>query len=300
MAQAASRRVLADSPGAGLARSSSARRSPPGGVQGTPRSSARHQSGISTSREICRRDAMFVTADRDMPRACATAVAPPSARIAAGTSIPTGLTPIGSFRQSRCGVPGAAPSATSWVMAKDDAPPDLIRAVGLRLYAARLALGHQLGHDLSQDALASALHVTRGAYANWEQGSRFARVPAMLRLYELFGVPLEWVYAGHLRTVPYDLARLLEECAAQVGAPVGAPVLASSSPVERSRPGRPAARVPSKGSGRGFHEEMPAPLRREDIPISREYLEGTLERWRQQSADQSPSPSPSGKPAGDT
>lgn len=160
-------------------------------------------------------------------------------------------------------------------MARDDAPPDLMRAVGLRLQAARLALSRQLGFDLSQDSLAHALHVTRGAYANWEQGTRFARVPAMLRLYELFGIPLEWIYAGHLRSVPYSVAQLLEECAGEVGAPVGAPVLQFPSATERAGPGRPVARVPSKSrKGPGtLHEADPALIPFESLPIAQSVRE---------------------------
>lgn len=75
---------------------------------------------------------------------------------------------------------------------------------GRRLADTRLALG------LTQEQLAEEIGVTRGALANWEQGSRFPDVAAMMRLYHRRRVPLDWIYIGNPAALPYELAdRLL-------------------------------------------------------------------------------------------
>jgi transcriptional regulator with XRE-family HTH domain len=155
-------------------------------------------------------------------------------------------------------VPLARLGGTVRVMSKDDASPDLMIAVGRRLEAIRLALGEMLRIDMTQDVMANQLGVTRSGYSWWERGGRLAPVPAMLRLEERFGIPLEWIYQGRLRSVPYDLARHLEKYAGFVGAPIGAAV--AEFPTEAApRRGRPPGRTPRAPSGVTLHEPSGEP-----------------------------------------
>ena len=88
---------------------------------------------------------------------------------------------------------------------------------GRRLKAAREHLG------LNQKVMANEIGVERTALTNWEGGNRLPDVLAMVRLMQRFGITLEWVYAGALAGLPYDMARSLEERAIALGASVGTP-----------------------------------------------------------------------------
>ncbi len=132
---------------------------------------------------------------------------------------------------------------------------------GLRLKAARVALA------MRQESLANAVGVGRTALANWESG-RMPDVHAMIRLNERFGIPLEWIYEGRLRTVPFDLAERLQAACAEVGAVVGAPAAEWPMQVER-QPGvarlKAAARVPHQRPARPrtLHESAQKPTPQE-------------------------------------
>lgn len=125
---------------------------------------------------------------------------------------------------------------------------------GLRLKAVRDAL------EIGQEAFASKIGVSRTALANWE-GGRLPDVVAMIRLFQVFGIPIEWVYCGMLRNVPYELAQQLEERAAELNAAVGAPTVEWPMQVER-KPGiaglRPPGAVPRRRKRRNqLHEPPP-------------------------------------------
>jgi transcriptional regulator with XRE-family HTH domain len=139
--------------------------------------------------------------------------------------------------------PQSAAAATIRVMPKPLASSELMTQAGLRLRAARQVL------DVSQEVLAAQIKVERAALANWEQGSRLVSVLAMMRLYQRFGIPLEWIYCGELRQVPYEIGEQLKDEAAKIGAVVGGPVAEWPMAVVR-RPGlaaqKPAAAVPRK------------------------------------------------------
>ncbi len=119
-----------------------------------------------------------------------------------------------------------------------EAPNQLLQAVGLRLTATRLAL------SLTQEAMARAIGVERNAYANWEGGTRLAQVPAMLRLMQRFGISLDWIYAGQLRSVPFEVAQQLVAQATALGAPVDVPggLQEGQEPAPAAPPGRIARR----------------------------------------------------------
>ncbi len=89
---------------------------------------------------------------------------------------------------------------------------------GLRLKAARLVLGVD-----RQDVMANVLGVQPSAYNNWEKGHRLPDVAAMVRLLNRSGVSLDWIFAGELRSMPFDLAAKLQEQAVELGASVAVP-----------------------------------------------------------------------------
>ncbi len=94
---------------------------------------------------------------------------------------------------------------------------------GLRLKAARLVLGVD-----RQDVMANVLGVQPSAYNNWEKGLRLPDVAAMVRLLNRSGVSLDWIFAGELRSMPFDLAAKLQEQAQELGAAIA--VSATLSP----------------------------------------------------------------------
>lgn len=122
---------------------------------------------------------------------------------------------------------------------------------GRRLRAVREALGW------GQERFADEIGVTRTALANWEGGTRLPDVLAMVRLFRKLGVTLEWIYAGEVRHLEYDLAQQLIERAAALNAVVGAPT--AEWPMEvatRNGPhgGAQPARAPRKRSSGTLHE----------------------------------------------
>ena len=104
-------------------------------------------------------------------------------------------------------------------MAKAARPSDIKVMAGLRLRAARIALG-----ILRQEALAKLLGVTPTAYSNYENGTRLPDVYAMVRLLEVTGIGPDWIYGGLLRGVPFELANKLRAAAQKVGANLGGTV----------------------------------------------------------------------------
>ena len=122
---------------------------------------------------------------------------------------------------------------------------------GRRLRAVREAMG------IGQAAFGHIVGVERTTLANWEAG-RLPDVRAMVRLMQKVGVPLDWIYAGYLRNLPYEVAEMLEARAADLGAVVGGPVAEWPMEIDR-RPGlqslRAPAAVPAKRLRRvTFHE----------------------------------------------
>lgn len=122
---------------------------------------------------------------------------------------------------------------------------------GRRLRAVREAMG------IGQAAFGHVLGVERTTLANWE-GGRLPDVRAMVRLMQKLGVPLEWIYAGLLRNMPYEVAEVLEARAADLGAVVGGPVAETPMQVDR-RPGlryleTPAAVPARRPRGATLHE----------------------------------------------
>jgi transcriptional regulator with XRE-family HTH domain len=127
---------------------------------------------------------------------------------------------------------------------------------GRRLRAARIVL--KFG---TVESFANALGVSRTAMSNWENGSRLPDVFAMVRLWDRWGIPLEWIFAGSLRGVPYEMGDDLKAAAAEVGAAVGGiapewPTTSSHGPTAR-----PPAAIPRRRPRTMLHEaaQLPSP-----------------------------------------
>lgn len=124
-------------------------------------------------------------------------------------------------------------------MPKPIRPDDVKAQIGLRLRAARLALGFR--EVLS---FANSLGVTETAMGNWERGERLADVLAMARMFDRHGVTLEWIYNGSLRGMDRELQDKLEQQAAEMGAVVGGTT--ARWPMQDDHKTAPPARTPAR------------------------------------------------------
>jgi len=91
-------------------------------------------------------------------------------------------------------------------MAKQQLPSEMKILAGLRLRAARLALGVQ-----SEKEMAGKLGVGSNAYNNYECGVRLVDVAMAVRLLELTGIGPDWIYGGSTTGVPFDRAQSLRD-----------------------------------------------------------------------------------------
>ena len=136
-------------------------------------------------------------------------------------------------------------------MGKPSRPDDVKQQIGLRLRAARLALGYP-----EMLAFANTLGIEDTALGNYERGERLADVLVMARLFDRHGVTLEWIYNGSLRGMDRDLQDALEQQAATVGAVVGGtvarwPMQDDHRVARQAAVPKPAVRPPR---GRTLHE----------------------------------------------
>lgn len=122
-------------------------------------------------------------------------------------------------------------------MPKPARPDDVKQQIGLRLKAARLALGYS-----EVQGFANTLGITETALGNYERGERLADVLAMARLFDRHGITLEWIYNGSLRGMDRQLQDALEARAGQLGAVVGGTV--ARWPMQDDHRAAPPARVP--------------------------------------------------------
>lgn len=82
-------------------------------------------------------------------------------------------------------------------------PTDVLVSAGVRLRAAREALG------LPQQELARACGTEPQRWSNWENGRHLPDPIVLVRAAQLFGISLDWVFAGDPRNLPGGLmARL--------------------------------------------------------------------------------------------
>lgn len=132
---------------------------------------------------------------------------------------------------------------------KPAAPNDPKAQVGRRLLCARKAT---TGEDIRP--FAERLGCTESQWGNWENGERMADPLVMARLWDRFGVTLEWIYAGSLRGMEPELQDKLERLAAEYGAVVGGTV--ARWPMQDDHRPVPQARVPARRprGSRTLHE----------------------------------------------
>jgi transcriptional regulator with XRE-family HTH domain len=90
-------------------------------------------------------------------------------------------------------------------MAKQQISVEMKVLAGLRLRAARLALGVQ-----TEAEMAESLGVGTNAYNNYECGVRLVGVAMAVRLLELTGIGPDWIYAGSTTGVPFGRAQMLK------------------------------------------------------------------------------------------
>jgi len=73
--------------------------------------------------------------------------------------------------------------------------------IGTRLKAARLALG------LSQREIYEVIGVKAATWNHWESGKRMPDPMAMAEFYRLYGVTMEWIYAGDPKGLPFGIVQ---------------------------------------------------------------------------------------------
>jgi transcriptional regulator with XRE-family HTH domain len=88
-------------------------------------------------------------------------------------------------------------------MAISERPSEAVQGAGTRLRAAREALG------VSQQDMARACGAEPQRWSNWEAGRHLADPLVMVRAAQLYGISLDWVFAGDARNLPGRLLSLL-------------------------------------------------------------------------------------------
>ena len=74
--------------------------------------------------------------------------------------------------------------------------------ISKRLEATRRALGYS-----EQGKFADDLKIGRTAYNSWETGGQRPGLTAAMRLVDLFGLTLDFIYLGHLHGLPTELRK---------------------------------------------------------------------------------------------
>lgn len=77
--------------------------------------------------------------------------------------------------------------------------PQELQAIGLRLKAARIALG------FNQKDLYDSLDVGASTWHNWESGKRTPDLFVMLNLKQRHGISLDWIFDGDPSNLPEDI-----------------------------------------------------------------------------------------------
>lgn len=88
-------------------------------------------------------------------------------------------------------------------MAISERPSEALIAAGGRLRAAREALG------ISQQDMARACGAEPQRWSNWEAGRHLPDPLVMVRAAQVYGISLDWVFAGDPRNLPGRLLSLL-------------------------------------------------------------------------------------------
>ncbi len=85
--------------------------------------------------------------------------------------------------------------------------PEELKAIGNRLKFSRLALG------VSQKSLYERLGVAANTWHQWEAGKRTPDPLVMTKLHDLFGISLDWIYAGNPQNLPDSIAGKVQKVA---------------------------------------------------------------------------------------
>lgn len=80
-----------------------------------------------------------------------------------------------------------------------DRDAEELKAIGMRLKAARLALG------LSQKEVYEALGVGASTWHHWESGKRTPDPLVMAKLQKLHGISLDWIFAADPSNLPHRI-----------------------------------------------------------------------------------------------
>lgn len=79
-------------------------------------------------------------------------------------------------------------------------------AVGKRLRITREAMG------LQQNTAADRIGISNSALNNYEQGEHFPSIPNVVKISEAYRVSLDWLLAGNIRKLDFELVEKIEEC----------------------------------------------------------------------------------------
>lgn len=85
--------------------------------------------------------------------------------------------------------------------------------VGRRLVALRKAL------DLKAKDMCGQVNVEANTWSQWEKGKRLAPVDAMMRVADVYGADLNYIYMGSTSSMPHELAVKVREQLAKSAPP---------------------------------------------------------------------------------
>lgn len=85
------------------------------------------------------------------------------------------------------------------------------KAIGKRLLAIRVANGFEV-----QREFADAIGVGHSAYSSWETGVQRPGLTAAFRVVDRFGVSLDFLYRGHLWTLPDPVKKSISAALAKL------------------------------------------------------------------------------------
>lgn len=91
--------------------------------------------------------------------------------------------------------------------------------VGRRLVALRKAL------DLKAKDMCGQVNVEANTWSQWEKGKRLAPVDAMMRVADLYGADLNYIYMGSTSSMPLELAIKVRDQLAKSAPPPDAEII---------------------------------------------------------------------------
>ena|SRR5688572_27353847 len=92
----------------------------------------------------------------------------------------------------------------SWIEATVKA--EARRLIGLRLRAARIALGYDQPRGRTQEAFYAEVAASKQSGSNWEVGGVIPRADTLVKLYERYEINPDWILLGRPGGLPGPLA----------------------------------------------------------------------------------------------